>query len=185
MELVSNAIAFAAKAHDGMRRKGTGRPFILHPVEVAAIVGTMTGDPEAIAAAVLHDVIEDTPVTADVIREAFGDRVLELVMSETEDKRHHLPASDTWRIRKEESIAMLKQCTDIQVKMLYLGDKLANLRSMRMELAEQGDAFWQCMNQKDPMEHKWYYASIAEATLELSDTFAWQEYNQLIQEIFD
>ena len=57
MELVSEAIAFAVKAHDGMRRKKSDAPYILHPMEAAVIVGTMTDDQHLIAAAVLHDVV--------------------------------------------------------------------------------------------------------------------------------
>ena len=59
MELVNEAVAFAVKAHDGMRRKKGGLPYILHPLEAAVIVGTMTDDQNVIAAAVLHDVVED------------------------------------------------------------------------------------------------------------------------------
>ena len=65
MELVSQAISFAVKVHDGMRRKKKNIPYILHPMEAAVIVGTMTEDQELIAAAVLHDVVEDAGVTIE------------------------------------------------------------------------------------------------------------------------
>ena len=103
MELVSEAIAFAVKAHDGMRRKKSTDPYILHPMEAAVIVGSMTDDQNLIAAAALHDVVEDAGVDINEIEEKFGKRVRELVASETEDKRADLPPADTWRIRKEES----------------------------------------------------------------------------------
>ena len=108
MELVSEAIAFAVKAHDGMRRKKSEAPYILHPMEAAVIVGTMTDDQNLIAAAALHDVVEDANITIREIEEKFGNRVRELVESETEDKRADLPPESTWRIRKEESLAVLK-----------------------------------------------------------------------------
>ena len=60
MELVSEAIAFAVKAHDGMRRKKGNVPYILHPMEAAVIVSTMTEDQNLIAAAILHNVVEDS-----------------------------------------------------------------------------------------------------------------------------
>ena len=63
MELVSEAIIFAVKAHDGMRRKKSDAPYILHPMEAAVIVGTMTDDQQLIAAAALHDVVEDAGIT--------------------------------------------------------------------------------------------------------------------------
>ena len=87
MELVSEAIAFAVKAHDGMRRKKSDTPYILHPMEAAVIVGTMTNDQNLIAAAALHDVVEDADITIQEIEEKFGKRIKELVSSETEDKR--------------------------------------------------------------------------------------------------
>ena len=101
MELVSEAIAFAVKAHDGMRRKKSEAPYILHPMEAAVIVGTMTDDQNVIAAAALHDVVEDAGITLQEIKERFGKRVWELVSSETEDKRADLPPEETWCIRKE------------------------------------------------------------------------------------
>ena len=124
MELVSEAIAFAVKAHDGMRRKKSEAPYILHPMEAAVIVGTMSDDQNLIAAAALHDVVEDAGITLDEIKEKFGQRVFELVGSETEDKRADLPPSDTWRIRKEESLAVLESTEDIgDVKNLVLDVK--------------------------------------------------------------
>lgn len=101
MELVSEAIIFATKAHDGMRRKKSEQPYILHPVEAAAIAGSITTNQEIIAAAALHDVVEDAGIAIEEIRESFGERVAELVLSETENKREKLPAEETWEIRKE------------------------------------------------------------------------------------
>ena len=61
--MIQKAAAFAAKAHEGALRKGSNMPYIVHPKEVAAIVAVMGGEPEAIAAAYLHDVIEDAGIT--------------------------------------------------------------------------------------------------------------------------
>ena len=149
MELVSEAIAFAVAAHDGMRRKKSEAPYILHPMEAAVIVGSMTDDQDLIAAAVLHDVVEDAGVTIDEVEAKFGKRVRELVESETEDKRAELPPSATWRIRKEESLAVLKNTEDIGVLMVWLGDKLANMRSIYRDFKIEGVAMWQRFNQKD------------------------------------
>ena len=57
--MIDDAIEFATKAHEGQFRKGTRRPYIVHPIEVADIVSAMTNDEEVICAAVLHDTIED------------------------------------------------------------------------------------------------------------------------------
>ncbi len=184
MELVSEAIIFATKAHDGMRRKQSDIPYILHPMEAAAIVGSMTSNQEVIAAAALHDVVEDAGISMKEIEEHFGKRVAELVASETEDKREHLPAESTWKIRKEEAVRILKNTKDMDIKILYLGDKLANIRSIYYIWQNEGHAIWKQFNQKDPAQQAWYYKTIADSLRELSDTLAWQEFNSLIQTIF-
>ena len=184
MELVSEAIAFAVKAHDGMRRKKSEAPYILHPMEAAVIVGTMSDDQNLIAAAALHDVVEDAGVTIEEVEARFGKRVRELVESETEDKRADLPPSDTWRVRKEESLYVLKNTDDIGVLMVWLGDKLANMRSIYRDFKVEGDAMWRRFNQKDVSEQAWYYGSIAKLTERLSDTSAWLEYKTLTELVF-
>ena len=184
MELVSEAIVFAVAAHDGMRRKKSDTPYILHPMEAAVIVSTMTDDQNLIAAAALHDVVEDAGITIEDIEEKFGKRVRELVSSETEDKRADLPPSDTWRIRKEESLAVLKNTNDIGVLILWLGDKLANMRSIYRDFKVEGVAMWQRFNQKDVNEQAWYYSSIVKLTERLSDTSAWLEYKTLTELVF-
>ena len=184
MEIVSEAILFAVKVHDGMRRKKSESPYILHPMEAAVIVGTLTDDQELIAAAALHDVVEDADISIEEIEEKFGKRVKELVAAETEDKRADLPPAETWRIRKEESLEELKNTDDIGVLMVWIGDKLANMRSIYREWKMEGDAMWQKFNQKNVNEQAWYYRSIAKLTERLSDTPAWIEYNALTEIVF-
>ena len=184
MELVSEAVAFAVKAHDGMRRKKSTAPYILHPMEAAVIVGTMTDDQSIIAAAALHDVVEDAGVSIEEVGEKFGERVKELVGSETEDKRADLPPTDTWRIRKEESLEVLKNTEDIGVLMLWLGDKLANMRSIYRDFKVEGHAMWQRFNQKNVSEQAWYYRSVVKLTERLSHTSAWIEYKALTELVF-
>ena len=91
-ELLNKGIVFATEAHTGQLRKSSNIPYILHPLEAAAIVGTMTTDDEILAAAVLHDVVEDTDTTVEQVKELFGNRAARLVASESENKRENLPA---------------------------------------------------------------------------------------------
>jgi myo-inositol-1(or 4)-monophosphatase len=184
MDKVTKAIEFAARAHDGMMRKKDKTPYILHPLEAAVIVGTMTADSDVISAAVLHDVVEDTEITIEEIEENFGSRVRRLVESETEDKRADLPPESTWKIRKEESLEELANCADRDVLILWLGDKLSNMRSFYRIWKNEGESMWQSFNQKDPQQQEWYYSSIAELTSSLKDFSAWQEYNELLKIIF-
>ena len=185
MELVSEAIAFAVKAHDGMRRKKSDVPYILHPMEAAVIVSTMTESQEVISAAVLHDVVEDADISIDEIELRFGKRVRELVSSETEDKRADLPPTETWRIRKEESLKVLASTDDLDVLILWLGDKLANMRAIYRDWKAEGNNLWQKFNQKDPTEQAWYYQSIVKLTERLAHTSAWLEYKTLTEIVFE
>jgi myo-inositol-1(or 4)-monophosphatase len=184
MELVSEAIMFAVAAHDGMRRKKSESPYILHPMEAAVIVGTMSDDQNLIAAAALHDVVEDAGIAIETIEAKFGKRVRELVESETEDKRADLPPTATWRIRKEESLSVLKNADDIAVLMVWIGDKLSNMRAIYRDFKVEGNAMWQRFNQSNVEEQAWYYRSIAKLTERLSDTSAWLEYKALTELVF-
>ena len=167
-----------------MRRKKSESPYILHPMEAAVIVGTMTDDQNLIAAAALHDVVEDAGITLVEVEARFGKRVRELVASETENKREDLPPASTWRIRKEESLNVLKNTDDIAVLMVWLGDKLANMRAIYRDFKVEGEQMWQRFHQKDVSEQAWYYRSIAELTQRLSDTSAWLEYKTLTDLVF-
>ena len=184
MELVSEAIMFAVAAHDGMRRKKSETPYILHPMEAAVIVSTMTDDQNLIAAAALHDVVEDAGITIEEVEAKFGKRVRELVASETEDKRADLPPASTWRIRKEESLSVLKNTDDIDVLIVWIGDKLSNIRAIYRDFKVEGNAMWQRFNQNNVEEQAWYYRSIAKLTERLSDTSAWLEYKALTELVF-
>ena len=184
MNVLEEAILFATTAHKGQIRKLSGSPFILHPLEVAAIAATMTTDLNTMAAAVLHDTIEDANVDPREIKERFGPRVAALVQSETEDRLSDKPPADTWQERKEESLLMLQNTRDREVKVMWLADKLSNLRSFYREYTQKGDAIWLSLNQKNPAKQRWYYDTIAASLVELSDTAAYSEFTQLIEKTF-
>lgn len=184
MDIFDKAIAFATKAHSGSFRKGTTTPYIVHPMEVSAIVATMTDDKTILAAAVLHDVVEDTDYTIDDIKKEFGENVARLVSAESEDKRDNLPPKATWKIRKQETLDYLKNQASKEEKMIALGDKLSNIRAIYRDYLEIGDELWNRFNQKDKSEHAWYYKSIAELLSDLSDIPAYQEYVELVDKVF-
>ena len=78
--MIHKAITIATKAHEGQIRKGTKLPYIVHPLEVGVIVSRMTQDKEVIAAAILHDTLEDCKeVTFSTLCQEFGERVAEIV----------------------------------------------------------------------------------------------------------
>ena len=97
--MIDKAIEFATRAHEGQYRKGSVRPYIVHPMEVAAIVSSMTKDEEVISAAYLHDTIEDCPgITQEVLAAEFSPRVAWMVAQESEDK------TKTWLERKNHTV---------------------------------------------------------------------------------
>ena len=182
--VLDRAIIFAVKAHSGTERRGKGYPYIVHPMEAVEIVSTMTDDQELLAAAALHDTVEDTDVTAEQIREEFGDRVAELVASETDQ----IPGQagkeeETWHARKQAAIDRLAAASR-DAKIVALGDKLSNMRAIARDYAVQGDALWNIFHAKDPKDHEWHYRGLAESLKELEGTFAYQEFVNLINQVF-
>lgn len=117
---------FAEEAHRGQTRKYTGEPYINHPVIVAQNVKNVGASREAVAAAILHDVVEDTPVTLDEIRTRFGDRVAELVEMVTDVSR---PEDGNRRIRKEIDRQHLAQA-DAEGQTIKLADLIDNSYSI-------------------------------------------------------
>lgn len=182
--MLDDAILFAAKAHEGAKRKGLNQPYFFHPIEVLSLVSLMTDDEEILTAAILHDTVEDTPVTVEEIREKFGERVARLVSSESEDKRGQVNKAGTWVDRKQEAIDKLCTATDIGSKMVALGDKVSNLRSFHLLQEQDGENIWDLFNMKDPLKHYWYYSEIAKALEDLKDNVVYKEYLFLIDTVF-
>lgn len=112
MNLLEEAIIYATVMHQGKVRKFNGIPYILHPMEVAQILSTMTEDAEIITAGILHDIVEDTDGTLIEIEKRFGKRVAALVDPESENPYPDEDKSVSWQRRKEESLLVLKKSTD-------------------------------------------------------------------------
>ncbi len=182
--LLDRAIVFAVSAHAGTERRGKGFPYIVHPLEAVEIVATMTRDQTLLAAAALHDTVEDTAVTVEQLRAEFGDRIASLVATETDTPIEGQSEERTWRTRKQAAIDRLASATR-EAKMVALGDKLSNMRAIARDYAQQGDALWTLFHTSDPKDHEWHYRGLAEALRELQDTFAYREFMQLISQVFD
>lgn len=185
MNLLEQAIQFAVKAHAGQKRKLSDIPAILHPLEVSSIIATLSTDMNTMAAGVLHDTVEDAQVTIDEIRQQFGDRVAFLVSCETERRDQKRSAEDTWYERKKGSLDELRTIEDREVKVLWLSDKLSNLRSFCREYRKHGDEIWTYLNQHDPAMHEWYYRTIGNCLSELHGTDAYEEYIRLTEQLFE
>lgn len=184
MKKLEEAVTFATNMHSGQTRKITNLPYILHPMETAVIVSTLTKNEDLIIASILHDVIEDTPATEEDVRNLFGERILSLIKSETENKRNTLPPEKTWRIRKEESLAVLR-CATHEEQILWLADKLSNVRSMAEHYMIVGDKIFEEFHEKRKSEHEWYYRTILDILRPgFCNTFAFKEYERHVNDIF-
>lgn len=177
--MIDKAIAFATEAHKGQFRKGTTRPFILHPLEVGKIVASMTEDEEVICAAILHDTIEDCAgITEQIICREFSPRVAELVALESEDK------SKTWMERKSATVEHLKVAPK-EIQMIGLADKLSNMRDIDRDYPECGEELWKRFRMKDKHIIGWYYKSVRDSLeASMKDTAAYREYSELIAKNF-
>ena len=182
-DLLDRAIKFAVDAHHNTERRGKGFPYIVHPLEAVEIVATITPDQELLAAAALHDTIEDTDVTVEQIRAEFGDRIAELVHAESDQFTEGVSEEDSWHARKQAAIDRLAAASH-DAKIVAMGDKLSNMRAIWRDYQMKGDDLWSIFHVKDKASHEWHYRGLAASLSELSDTFAYKEFVRLLDEVF-
>ena len=187
-DLLDRAIIFAVQAHHNSERRGKGFPYIVHPLEAVEIVATITPDQELLAAAALHDTVEDTDVTVEQLRAEFGDHIADLVHAESDQINGELfngeNEEETWHARKQAAIDRLAAAPH-DAKIVALGDKLSNMRAIWRDYKVMGDELWQIFHVKDKASHEWHYRGLAASLSDLSDTFAYREFVRLIDEVFE
>ena len=181
--LVDKAINYAVLHHKDVFRKGKNVPYILHPLEAMSIVASITDDHELMAAAALHDLIEDTDVTyADINRE-FGKRIADIVAAESINLIPNYEKM-SWREAKEAALIQLRN-SPIDVKIIALSDKLSNMRAINNDYRLNGEDFWNRFKVKDKSVHKWRYNALLECFDELKDTRAYKEFKYLVFDTFN
>jgi (p)ppGpp synthase/HD superfamily hydrolase len=122
--MLLRAMHFATARHGTQKRKGTGLPYVLHVQNVAMLLAKAgVSDATVVAAALLHDVVEDTPTTIEEVRKEFGDAVADVVAQVTDDR------SLSKAERKRAQIAHAPTMT-VQAKLVKLADKLDNLSDL-------------------------------------------------------
>lgn len=128
-EIIRKAYEFSLKHHEGQTR-ASGEPFLIHPLEVALVLADMKLDSTAIAAGLLHDAIEDTPVTNDDIRKEFGDQVVHIVEGVTKIDKIDFASREE---RQAENVRkmVLAMVNDIRVVLIKLADRLHNMRTLK------------------------------------------------------
>jgi (p)ppGpp synthase/HD superfamily hydrolase len=151
-----DAIELAARAHHRQVRKGTEIPYVVHPLAVAGILIRANGPESLVIAGILHDTIEDTPLTIDEIRSQFGQAVADLVLGLSEpDKKA------SWEKRKSHTLDYLQHTATDNVLLVSIADKLDNVRAIREGLEVDGESFWLRFNRPREMQ-AWYYLRLAE-----------------------
>lgn len=148
-EKTSQAISFAIKAHEGKYRKVSGRPYILHPFDTAALLSSISEDEDLIVAGVLHDTVEDSPMingmllyTNKLLAKKFGERVAGLVEAVTAGKsEREISTEDSekkywaWRNRKQRAMNKVVDHSKEAV-LLKTADSLSNVCDFRSDLRE-------------------------------------------------
>ena len=142
LELVTRAYRFAARSHAGQLR-ASGEPYITHPLEVANILTMMKMDTASVAAAVLHDVVEDTDTTLEDIQKSFGEDVTQLVDSLTKISRIKFRSKQE-RLAENFRKMVVAMAKDLRVILIKLADRLHNMRTIsvlppdkRMRIAQE------------------------------------------------
>ena len=165
-DLVVRAAAFAADAHAGDERKGSGLPYFeAHLTPVAELVRQSGGDDVQVAAAYLHDAAEDhggQPML-DRIRTEFGDEVADIVrdLSDSLTDTTDGAEKEVWSVRKQRYLADLATKPERSLA-VSVADKLQNAEATLEDLQRVGIALWQDFNEKRPDAQLWYYTTLAE-----------------------
>lgn len=151
---LEEAARFAAVAHRGQVRKMTDTPYFQHPAAVAWIVDRAGFGEDAIIAALLHDVVEDSGVSPAEIAERFGPAVADLVVHCSEIKNDEQGRKRPWIDRKRDHLAALEKAP-VEAKAVVLADKLHNLAAIAFDLSRGLDV-WSAFN-ADRERVFWYY----------------------------
>src|SRR3954471_17657476 len=152
-ELVRRAYAYAEEAH-GEQKRVSGEPYFTHPVAVAMLIAELGMDPATVAAALLHDVPEDTERTTEDIRQQFGEEIGRLVEGVTKLGRLHGQTRD---VHQAESIRkmFLAMADDLRVVIIKLCDRLHNMRTLApLPPEKQKRIARQTMDIYDPLAHR-------------------------------
>lgn len=181
--MINSAIQFATVCHQNQTRKETNIPYILHCLEAGTIAANLsnqdgTVDTDVVAAAILHDTIEDAYVSYDALKESFNETIAHLVRCQSEDK------SKPWADRKQDTINLLQHNTSKAVEIATLSDKLSNMRSIYKEYQIKKDALWSKFNAGKESQY-WYYNAIAESLSQVTNTAEYREYKELIAKTFE
>jgi GTP diphosphokinase / guanosine-3',5'-bis(diphosphate) 3'-diphosphatase len=169
--LLERAFRFAIEAHEGQQRR-SGEAFIDHPVGVAAILTELHADDATLAAALLHDVVEDTPASAEDVRSEFGDEIAQLVEGVTKLTRIHFQSREHAQAENYRKM-IVAMAQDPRVILIKLADRLHNMRTIEyLGKQKQLQKARETLEVYAPLAHrlgihtvKWQLEDLAFATL--------------------
>lgn len=148
-------IATASRAHDGHYRKGSGVPYISHPMAVMLIAASVTNDEDVLLAALFHDILEDVPenYSRAEMEDEFGSRVVEIVAGVTKD-----PSLPSWQDRADAYLGQLSRGSEESL-IVAGADKFHNLSQTLEDLDRDGHALWERFR-STPSQQLWWYTSV-------------------------
>lgn len=181
---IISAYEFAAKAHEGQKRS-SGQAYIIHPLAVAYILLELGMDTDTICAALLHDVVEDTPVTLETVKKRFGQDVAMLVDGVTKLNKIPIFSREEQQAENVRKI-LLAMSQDIRVMIIKLCDRLHNMRTLKYRpLDKQRNTALETMNIYAPIAHRLGIRSVKEELEDLSfhylDPYAYSEIEQILE----
>ncbi|MDO4261847.1 MAG: bifunctional (p)ppGpp synthetase/guanosine-3',5'-bis(diphosphate) 3'-pyrophosphohydrolase [Eubacteriales bacterium] len=166
LSMIEKAYQVAKKAHEGQARK-SGEPYIIHPLCVAIILADLELDKESIAAGLLHDVVEDTPMTSEELAREFGDEVALLVDGVTKLGQLNYSADKVDEQAENLRKMFLAMAKDIRVILIKLADRLHNMRTLKyMKPEKQREKARETMDIYAPIAQR---LGISKVKIELDD----------------
>lgn len=161
--MVERALRVAAQAHQCQKRKASDLPYFQHPASVTLMLSRCGfSSDEMLAAAALHDTLEDTDCTVESLSRSFPPEVIDLVQECSEQKKDASGTTIEWRTRKEVHIGRIRRAS-VAARAIVLADKLHNLASMTFDI-DEGEELWGRFN-APARDVIWYHRQIVESAL--------------------
>ena len=154
------ALRLAVVAHRQQMRKGSGLPYVIHPIHVSVILLRYGFSTEVAVAALLHDVVEDQGYDLAEISEQFGPRVAEMVEALSERKRNARGEKRPWTVRKQEALERM-QVASREAVAVRAADALHNAESFSEDLQREGPQMWRHFNQGAERQLDYYRRIVA------------------------
>ncbi|WP_367343632.1 HD domain-containing protein [Methanomethylovorans sp.] len=171
--LVEKATRLAVVAHEGQKRKVDGLPYIIHPFMVALKLSKYGFSDSVVAAAMTHDVLEDTTCTHEQLKAELGNEVYEIVKAVTNDD------SLSWEEKKKKYVETVRNGPE-GAKAVAVADKIHNIESLLVAYAEQGPGIWTKFNRgKD--QKLWFEKEVLRMLRETWDHPLIDEYEKLLE----